>query len=221
MNTYVISDIHGHNKTFQKLLKEIDFSKTDTLYLLGDLIDRGPESKEVLDTVIAMQSEGYSIICLLGNHERMMLNALQDFQWEMSWVQQGGKETLFSFLAPSVDKIPNEYIDFIKTFEYYIESNNFILVHAGLDMTTDNPFADTEAMLWLRKWEEKFNIGWLGDRTVIHGHSPVRTEEIESALEQNAKVVCIDNGCFVTSEGYGKLGALHLESRKFITVNRV
>ncbi|MCC6412552.1 MAG: metallophosphoesterase, partial [Saprospiraceae bacterium] len=64
MKKYAISDIHGCNKTFLALLENLDFSKADELYLLGDYVDRGPDSKGVFDTIFRLQSEGYKVQCL-------------------------------------------------------------------------------------------------------------------------------------------------------------
>ncbi|MFT5168289.1 MAG: serine/threonine protein phosphatase 1, partial [Saprospiraceae bacterium] len=64
MKQYAISDIHGCAKTFKALLEQISFSKEDVLYLLGDYVDRGPDSKGVIDHIWQLQSEGYTVFCL-------------------------------------------------------------------------------------------------------------------------------------------------------------
>ena len=70
---YVISDIHGCIRTFEALLKMLHFSISDELYLLGDYIDRGPDSKSVLDLILSMRNKGYKIAALRGNHEELLL----------------------------------------------------------------------------------------------------------------------------------------------------
>ena len=73
MSKYAISDIHGCIATFKTLLDKIKFSKEDELYLLGDYIDRGPDSKGVIDHIWYLQKSGYQVHCLRGNHENMLL----------------------------------------------------------------------------------------------------------------------------------------------------
>lgn len=92
MNRYVISDIHGCFLTFQELLSKIGFSKSDELILLGDYINRGKRSKEVLDTIIELQSQDYQITALRGNHEDMVFDSLELEEWTA-----GEAETLRSF----------------------------------------------------------------------------------------------------------------------------
>lgn len=77
MKKYAITDIHGCNKTFQALLDKIAFTTADALYLLGDYIDRGPDSKGVFDTIFNLQETGHSVHCLRGNHEAMFLDSLK------------------------------------------------------------------------------------------------------------------------------------------------
>ena len=114
MSKYVMTDIHGCLKTFKQLIEKIGFSKSDRLYLLGDLIDRGPDSKGVIDYVWQLQNEGYKIECIEGNHEQMMVNAYQSMDWQRNWFFNGGWSTVESFQVNTPKDIPNEYFNFIK-----------------------------------------------------------------------------------------------------------
>lgn len=211
MSTYIISDIHGCNIKFRKALKSIKLKKEDTLVLLGDLIDRGPDSKEVLDTVFLLKEHNFNIICIKGNHEQMLLDSLNDFNQELNWLRNGGKETLSSFLTSDIEKIPEKYIDFLKSLDTYYILDDFIFVHAGIDMTLQDPFSDEKSLLWLRKWEEKFDEKWLGKRIVIHGHTPTEKDEIISRFKSKKQVLCIDNGSYLDKDGYGSICVLKLE----------
>ena len=97
-----ISDIHGCCKTFKALLNKIKFNSNDELYLLGDYIDRGPDSKGVIDYIWQLQKEGYQVNCLRGNHEQMMLRAAFVENKLDHWMRNGGETTLFSFGNTSV-----------------------------------------------------------------------------------------------------------------------
>jgi serine/threonine protein phosphatase 1 len=72
-----ISDIHGNNKTFLDLLDKIALTKDDELYLLGDYIDRGPDSKGVIDTIWKLMDDNYRVFCIKGNHEEMLFRGIE------------------------------------------------------------------------------------------------------------------------------------------------
>lgn len=216
MSTYIISDIHGCNQAFRRALKKVKLKKVDTLILLGDLIDRGPDSKEVLDTVLLLIEHGFKVICLKGNHEQMMLDSLDDLTSKVNWIKNGGKETLKSFLTSEVERIPQKYIDFLKTFKSHFIYKNFILVHAGINMTLEDPFSDLHSLLWLRNWENVYNAEWLNNRIVIHGHTPMKSDEIKTQFKKGHKVICIDNGSYVkNNQEFGSICVLKIDDLSF------
>lgn len=209
MRTFAISDIHGNNEAFRKALKFVKLKKTDNLILLGDFIDRGDDSKGVLDTILLLKENGFKIICLMGNHEDMLLKAFENKNYLNSWIKNGGDKTLLSFLTSSIEKIPQKYIDLIKSFVYFYELNNFIFVHAALNMLIDNPFSDLHTILWERDPYKYYDEKWLGNRILIHGHNPKEKDLIINDLKN--KILCIDNGSFLDKEGFGNICILELE----------
>src|SRR5438876_897645 len=104
---FVISDIHGCLKTFRYLLEDIiHYTKSDTLYLLGDYIDRGPDSKGVIDYILSLKERGYRIYPLKGNHEQLLLDAYEEAPFaEKAWLRNGGENTLKSFGVKNVKSI--------------------------------------------------------------------------------------------------------------------
>lgn len=218
MSVYVISDIHGCNTNFRLALKAVKLKKTDTLILLGDLIDRGNESKEVIDTVFLLEEHGFNIVSILGNHEEMLLNSLNDFTAQVNWLRNGGDKTLESFSTSEISRIPQEYIDYLRRMKTFHTLDKFILVHAGINMLDPNPFEDEKSLLWLRDWRKLYDKEWLGDRIVIHGHTPTTRGEIELQFKEKHNVLCIDNGAFMSREGYGTICILKLDdlSLKFV-----
>lgn len=233
MRKIAISDIHGCAETFRALLEQqVQLSPHDELYLLGDYVDRGPDSKGVLDHILQLKQAGYQVHCLKGNHEEMMYNAAHDPREVEMWLYNGGKETLLSFGLDSPDQLPATYLDFIQAMDFYHEVDKFILVHAGLNFTgpetTDregdgflwrlhNPLTDRESMLWIRWWYDHINWDWLRDRMIIHGHTPIETDDISEmflALNED-RVLDIDNGCFAKyREGLGQLCAFDMTHRR-------
>ena len=98
MRKIAVSDIHGCLKTFKALVEEqVVLNPQDELYLLGDFIDRGPDSKGVLDYVMQLDEAGYQVHCLRGNHEDMMLQAVRDREDIGMWLFNGGQQALDSF----------------------------------------------------------------------------------------------------------------------------
>lgn len=223
MSTYIISDIHGCNLTFRKALKKVALKKTDNLILLGDLIDRGNDSKGVLDTIILLRQHGFNVRCIKGNHEQMLIDALNGAFEKVQWIRNGGKQTLQSFLTSDVSGIPKNYIELINSFEDYFLFDNYIFVHAGLNMTLENPLEDKHSLLWLRDWKSTYNKEWLGDRILIHGHTPIKYLQIEEQLKAtDLQVWGIDSGVYLRPEdGYGKLCILELESKRILFQNNI
>ena len=99
---FVIGDIHGCCNTFKKLLAELAIQKSDEIYCIGDYVDRGNDSKGVIDLIINLRIKGYQIHTLRGNHEQMMLDSTIDEERLFHWLQNGGIETLTSFGISSV-----------------------------------------------------------------------------------------------------------------------
>jgi len=223
---WVIPDIHGCIKTLQTLIDElIKPSRWDELYFLGDYIDRGPDSKGVIDYIRDLQKEKFNITALRGNHEEFVIDLYEAeqnsrFSWfyrfadkkYRSWMDIGGRETLLSFGITEVRDIPPEYIDWMRILPYYVQMEDFNLVHAGLNFEVEDPFADKETMLWTREYNivpEK-----IGNRKIIHGHVPVNLELMDMAIKNRSlKFIDLDNGPYIKDEsGFGNLVALELNS---------
>ena len=212
MARYAISDIHGCSKTFETLLRKISFSKNDTLYLLGDYIDKGPDSKGVIDYIWHLQKKGFQVHCLMGNHEDMLLENLRE------GYHDGESETLASFEVEHSLDIPKPYLDWIKNLPYYFELDKYIMVHAGLNFTIENPLEDNYAMLWARHWYNEVNKDWLSGRIIVHGHTPIKDYAIKESIQflEDLPIIDIDAGCAIRGSGYGHLCALNLDSREVI-----
>jgi serine/threonine protein phosphatase 1 len=207
---FVIPDIHGCALTLQRLLEDvIRFKKSDSICLLGDTIDRGPRSREVIDAIRQFQMDGYDLQSVRGNHEEMFLNSCRDRTSFYLWMLNGGHATLKSFGVEDGCEIPTAYRQVIESFPYFIELEEFILVHGGLNFTVPDPLTDTEAMLWSRDRHVVKKL--IGGRKVIGGHTPLNREEIRRSLATDH--IMLDNGCVYKREpGMGSLAALELNS---------
>jgi len=207
---FVIPDIHGCGRTFSRLLERvIRLQRSDTVFLLGDTIDRGPRSMEVLDTIIGLQAKGYDIHSVRGNHEELLLNSCRDRSYFRMWMINGGHETLRSFKVEDACEIPLEYRKLMESFSFFIEYGNFVMVHAALNFRMPDPFADREAMLWSRSREAVSSL--IGGRRVVGGHTPLDMDEVRRSLATDK--IMLDNGCVYAGEpGLGNLLALELET---------
>lgn len=212
MRTFVLTDIHGNNQLFRKSLKSVGLKKNDNLIILGDFIDRGNDSKGVLDTIFLLKEHGFNVKCLRGNHEEMFINAFRNINNLNKWLINGGDKTLSSFLTSSIDKIPKKYFDLIHSFELYYEYDNFIFVHAALNMKIENPFSDAETILWERKPAEYLDNVWLGKKKLIHGHNPTSKAFITNSVNSNENLICIDNGTYINRPDYGSMCVLELNN---------
>lgn len=217
MNRFAISDIHGCANTFNLLLKEIKLKKEDHLYLLGDYIDRGPDSKGVIDIIWKLEDKGYNIFPLRGNHEQLLLNAIDNSDKLAKWHINGGEATLQSFQANHPNEIPEAYRNWMNDLPYFYTLEDYILVHAGFKFVMPNPLEEKHSMLWARNWYDQINYNWLQDRIIVHGHTPATSEQMNRQLKQLNKqqAISIDNGCvFRGNKGYGTLIAFDLDRKQ-------
>jgi serine/threonine protein phosphatase 1 len=214
-----ISDIHGNKRTFLALLDRIALTKNDELYLLGDFIDRGPDSKGVIDAIWKLQDQHYRVYCLKGNHEDMLFKGIAEKGVTERSVKYGLMQTLRSFNVENAWDIPVEYTNFLKELPVSIEKEQYIFVHAGLNMHVPDPMQDEVAMMWSRGWESTQNESWLRGRMVVYGHTPTERVEIENQLQvlSAGKYLRIDNGCFhefqYKKSAYSHLCAADLTNR--------
>ncbi len=209
---FVVGDIHGCYRTLCKLLYEnIKIEDGDLIYFLGDLVDRGPRVKEAVNEVIKLWRNG-NAIALKGNHEEMLLRSITDPEYFSLWFFNGCESTLASFGVNHPKNIPTEYLDFFQQMPYFVLLDKFILVHGGLNFDLENPFEDTEYMLWGRY--EIVEPEKIGCRRVVAGHTPTPLEKIIESL--NEPKIFLDGGCVyknsIRRRGLGYLVALELNS---------
>ncbi len=223
MRILAISDIHGCLNTFKAILQQINYTKADQLFLIGDFIDRGPDSKGVIDHVWYLQVQGFTITCIKGNHEQMLLNGLKDWNKAKMWLIHGGSQTLDSFGAADMQAVPKKYIDWMENLPHYVEFQDYIFVHAGLNFDVPNPFEAEHSMLWIRDWYPNVNFSWLGNRIIVHGHTPFKKTSIEEMFDKMdyLQVLDIDAGCCFEYEGLGHLCCVDLSNRKLYFKKRI
>lgn len=214
--TLVISDIHGELNLFEELLDEVNYNnESDQLILLGDYIDRGPKSKDVLNRVIELKKSG--AIVLRGNHDDMMIEAANgELEVIDRWERSGGITTLQSYDASIKTMVlPNsqifkEHVDFLKGLDYYYELDDYIFVHAGVQPDLPLHKTDPYIFMWIR---EEFYQKYKADKIVVFGHTP--TSLIQGKGKHD---VCFSENNIIGIDGAaaygGRLNCLELPSRR-------
>lgn len=217
---FAISDIHGCAKTFEKLVqKVIALQPEDELFLLGDYVNKGPDSKGVLDFILSLRNKGHTIHCLRGNHEQYLLDGWR-YEWErIAFMNRGGLATVRSFGVTDVREIPEKYLQFLRALPLYVETKKYLLIHAGLNFDLADPFKDDYSMLNIRKMQ--VDKSKTGGRRVLHGHVPQPVTAIQKCLKNHEDHISIDGGCvYHHLPGMNHLLALELTSQKlYIQVN--
>lgn len=217
-NRYVIGDVHGCSRTLRKMVEEaLELGPDDILYLLGDYIDRGPDSKGVLDYIMQLFSENYDLRPLRGNHEQLLLDALDDPSAFLIWKGNGGYKTLQEFGISHPRYLPQRYLDLFSAMPLMHLLDEYLLIHAGLDFSKDDPINQSSGndLLWARDY--RVVPAKLGDRTLVTGHSRTPLFAIKDSLATSH--ISLDNGCYSKGEiGYGALVALDLDTKQLVVV---
>ena len=207
-----IGDIHGCLKSIEQLWKKISVYRDAKFIFVGDYIDRGPNSRGVIDFLIKIQSER-DCIFLRGNHEQMLLDAY-DHQSMDHWIRNGGDTTLSSYgSVMNINNIPEDHLSFIRNTDLYFDTKDYFFSHAGAppNMTIENSKKSSQMQdyfLWGREHLNVLETSW--EKTVVFGHTP-RAFPI-----RRPGMLGIDTGCVYNEIGFGKLTAVILPNEKFI-----
>lgn len=175
-HTYVIGDIHGCSDLLEELLRKVKpLSQSDTVIFIGDYIDRGADSKGVIDIVLKFRTEHNRVITLMGNHEIMMMNAIKGNDVK-EFLSLGGLATLksYGYDADSFEEfargIPPEHRSFFQELLPYWEDAHYIYVHAGLQPGVHLSQQSPDWLFWSR--DAFINTTFDFGKKVIYGHTP-------------------------------------------------
>lgn len=227
---YTVSDIHGRYDKYQKLLEQIDLGPDDTLYVLGDVLDRGPEGFKILLDIARRPN----VMCLTGNHEAMAMAALPGLlsaryrQTELDgeaadaaelWFYNGGERSLKDFLELDTEQMRAAW-DYMRAMPLYREveagGRRFVLVHGGLgNFFPDRPLEDYQPreLYWSRP---KLDTVYYANKLVVLGHTPVQSLRRKTWLPGGpAKIIRTDSFCDIDCGCVfpgGRLGCLCLDT---------
>jgi serine/threonine protein phosphatase 1 len=217
---FAIGDIHGCFDTMYKMItEEIKLEKSDRLILLGDYIDRGPKSREVIDFIIDLDRKGFNIVPLMGNHESMLIESYEDNNLLPLWFMNSGMTTLRSFNVDDINQMERKYIDFFTNLKFFERTGNFLFVHAGFNDYAADPLSDYHGMIW--ECKTSYGNPALKDFTIIHGHRPKTVEYVRRMIAGKSGVIPIDTGAVYEKElGYGILSALEINTMELTCIER-
>lgn len=211
---FAVGDIHGCSYELELLLAKIQPKKEDTVVFLGDYVDRGPDTRGVVDLILKLQSS-CNVVALKGNHEQMFLDFLErpESAGAGVFILNGGSATLANYaLADGSIEIPEEHMRFFKTLKLRYETDKYFFVHAGIPDQPLSTITDTEhemTMLWARYPFLNSTYKW--EKLVVHGHTPVPD------YDSRENRINVDTGCVYD----GKLTAIELPKKVFHQVARV
>lgn len=196
MREIVVGDIHGCYHTLLKLLLQVEYQEgIDRIIFLGDYIDRGLKSYEVVSFLIELEKNvGKDMcICLMGNHENMCFSGHDAWNWN------GSRQTIDSYQRNNCNGVSKEHLEWMGGLRYIYESDGIICSHAGVPDTNIEYNTDVD-LIWSRDWIQR-PIG-VHKKLVVCGHTP--DKEVRK-IKNNSMI--IDTGCVFR----GKLTALIYE----------
>lgn len=188
MRTLAVGDIHGCSKALRSLIEAIDPQPDDRMIFLGDYVDRGPDSKGVIDQLLQLQRICETVF-LLGNHEIMFRGALRGLDAQL-WLQIGGRPTLTSY-GGRLDNVHTEHCKFLENLLPYYEDEKNIYVHANY--LADLALADQpEETLFWEHLSDRIPQPHVSGKHVFCGHTP----QPRGKIGYFDYFTCLDTGCF-------------------------
>jgi len=213
---FAATDLHGCLRTFRYLVEEeLRLAPTDTLYLLGDYVNKGPDSGGMLDYLMQLQTIGYQVYCLRGNHEHELLATIHGAtNANNMWKAEAEREmTLASFGVTRPVDIPARYVAWLEALPLELEVADFVLVHAGYDFALP-PAAmrhDTHSMLYTKSFV--FDPSRLAGKRLLHGHVPTPVAKVRATVAAHAGAIGLDaGGVYRHNPELRHLAALNLDT---------
>ncbi len=212
----IVGDVHGHYKGLMTLLDAVAPTSEDEVYFLGDLIDRGPQSAQVVDFV--MKS---SYPCLLGNHEQMLINVVTQQKRNsepmvQAWLYSGGQATIASYEKAT---IKNEHVEWFSNLPTYLDLGDLWLVHAGVDPSMALSEQTSEQLCWVRDEFHSIKKPYFDNKLIIIGHTITFTMPgvAPGKLAQGQGWLNIDTGAYHPRSGW--LTGLDITNKMVYQVN--
>lgn len=209
MRRFAIGDIHGCSKALRTVIETIDPQPEDELVFLGDYVDRGPDSRNVVDQIIEVGGR-CNIVPLRGNHEIMMMGVAIGGLDDTVWLANGGRATVTSY-GGCLSRIPTKHLAFFQGLAPFYETEDSIFVHAGYHPQVAL-HQQTEATMFWTHLPSLLPMPHESGKRVFLGHTP----QPGGNVLDGGHVVCIDTYCF----GNGYLTAFNVDTNEVIQADR-
>ncbi len=201
--TLAIGDIHGCAEALDAVLAAMAPQRDDLLVLLGDYVDRGPDSRRVVERILRL-SDQCQLVTLLGNHEMMLLAALEDRLLLPVWRDTcGGAATMASY-GGNLSDLPADHLAFIENCPLYFETDRYVFVHANYEPERPLEQQPSDRLLWTHL-SDPLPAPHCSGKMVIVGHTP----QISGEYLDAGHLLCLDTHCY----GGGWLTGLDLDAR--------
>lgn len=206
-----IGDIHGCFKTFKALITTINPTKNDQIFILGDIIDKGKHSKEVIDVIMDFQIVGYPFYVVRGNHEQAFLSAYEcGFEFFVTYLGENQTDDFLEDLE--------KYLTFFSELPYCFDLEDWLVCHAPFLINEESLYRGMKGLFP----KINFEINDLPAKKQITGHIVETLEVVKQATAQKKQVISIDSGCvYKDNEGLGYLSAFDLDSYELITQENI
>ncbi|MGB0929378.1 MAG: metallophosphoesterase [Chitinophagales bacterium] len=203
-----IGDIHGCVNTLQALIEKINLKKEDTLFLLGDLIDKGLYSKQVVNFVLQLKKENFNVLVVKGNHEESFLTAYNcGWSFFVNYLEQNNTD---GFLGSDLES----YLQFFAEMEYAYDLGDWLVSHTEFLVSERSLYRGMRGLF--SKVDFDIDSKMILKRRQITGHFVTSISEIRESIASKSRVICIDNGCVYVEEQLGHLCAFDLDSFELI-----
>ncbi|RLA81969.1 MAG: serine/threonine protein phosphatase [Deltaproteobacteria bacterium] len=206
---FAIGDIHGCLSSLEALLERLNpllDPEEDAIVFVGDYVDRGPDPRGVIERIIKLREEFPNVICLMGNHEDMLLNWVTKGEDLELYLYNGGGSTIRSYSGGGSFQLPPSHLEFLKSLLLYYETDHYLFVHAGLRPGIPLQRQERFDLLWIRG-DFIFSRHDFG-KIVVFGHTPLR----EPLVMDNK--IGIDTGAVYG----GRLTCVELPALRFYSV---
>jgi serine/threonine protein phosphatase 1 len=201
--TIAIGDIHGYTDALRAVLRAVEPRPNDVVVALGDYVDRGPDSRGTIDTLIQL-AETTQLVPLLGNHDRLFLDVCNgDQAGFLDWLQFGGYATMTSYGGRVPAGVPSDHVEFLGDCRLWFETDTHLFVHGCY--LPDVPLGEQpeEVLLWEKIRGQEPGPHHSGKQAIV-GHTAQRDGEILDL----GHLVCIDTCCY----GDGCLTAMDVDT---------
>ena len=218
--TLAVGDIHGCDVALETLLSHVTITAEDTVVVLGDVVDRGPDTKRTVDILLEL-SQSCRLILLKGNHEEMLFDSMIDESVLSAWLNFGGRETLNSY-GGSFGRIPSDHLEFLHNAKPFWETDTTVFVHANIEPGVPLEQQHSEWLHWIKVAGDEAPRS--DGRRVICGHTAQRSGKplvwngwacIDTWIYGSGWLTCLDleTGFYVQTrqKGSARFGELKLQ----------